>query len=438
MDGNDFAVRFLHDLKLEKVPAGVLRQVKICLLDLVGGCLAGSKAKGAKILFDFCNRQMTGAREATVIGTGKKLPCVGASLVNGFIANALDIDDGHRIIKGHPGAAAFPTVLAVSEKVRASGKQLLEALLVGYEIGIRAGEILHGHYGYYHGSGSWGGLASAAAASKLLRLSHTQTENALGIAEAYGPLIPEIRAVEHPAMAPKDGICWGSLVGTTAVFLAQKGYTGGPSLLGDEGRNGDVFTLGRDFKIMKLYFKPYPCCRWAQPAVDGVLRLMTEKGLTYKEISRITIKSFSEAVSLWQAAPTTLEDAEYNVLYPVAVAAVYGEFTPKYLNEKYFKDPKILKMMKKIRIVQDPKIQEQFPEKCLSELEITTNRGKRHRSGTIAARGDFDTPLSEQDLEDKFIRITSGFLSKRQMDSVIKIVKNFEHYPVKDLIRFLR
>jgi len=438
MDGNAYAVKFVQTLELGKIPPQVLQQAKICLLDLVGASLAGANTRGARILIDFASREMKGTREATVIRANRKLSSGAASLVNGFTANALDIDDGQRRIKGHPGAAVFPTVLALSEKMGVSGKKLLEALTVGYEIGIRAGEILHSHYGFYHGSGSWGAIASAAAGAKLLGLSEKEMKHALGIAEAYAPLVPEMRAVEFPSMAPKDGIPWGALVGTSAALLAQKGFTGVPSLLGDSKRNKDVFTLGRDFKILKLYFKPYPCCRWAHPAVDGVLEIMTEKGLTYKEISRITIKSFSEAVSLCQGAPTTIEDAEYNVFYPVAVAAVYGEFTPKYLNEKYFKDPKILRTMKKIRIVQDPKIQEQFPEKCLSKVEIRTNRGKRHRSGTIAARGDFDTPLSEQELEDKFIRITSGILTKRQMDAVIKIVKNFEHYPVKDLIRFLR
>ena len=438
MDGNDFAVRFLHNLRLDKIPADVLGHAKTCLLDLVGACLAGSKSKGAKILFDFCNQQMIGTPEATVIGTGKRLPCVGASLVNGFTANALDIDDGYRIVKGHPGAAVFPTVLAVSEKVGASGKQFLEALLVGYEIGIRAGEILHGHYGYYHGSGSWGGLASAAAASRLLRLSPTQTKNALGIAEAYGPLIPEIRAVEHPAMAPKDGICWGNMVGTTAALLAQRGYTGGPSLLGDEGRNSDIFTLGRDFKILKLYFKPYPCCRWTHPAIEGILAIMKKERMTYKEISKITIRSFSEAVSLFSGPPTTMENAEYSLCYPAAVTAIHGEFTPRYLQEKYFRDKTILRLMKRIEVKKDFEAQKAFPERCLAEVEIVTKQGKRFRSGLIAARGDFDLPLSKGELEEKFVQMARAILTGKQIRAIISIVKEFENFQTRDLVRFLR
>lgn len=438
MDGNEYAMKFIQTLKLRDIPTKVLKQTKICLLDLVGASLAGAKVKGAKILLDFSFQEMKGLREATVIRTHKKLSCVAASLINGFIVNALDIDDGYRKVKGHPGAAVFPTILAVSEKIGATGKQFLEALTIGYEIAIRAGEILHSHYGFYHGSGSWGAIGSAAGAAKLLGLSGSETQNALGIAEAYAPLIPEIRAVEHPAMAPKDGIAWGAMVGTSAALLAQKGFTGSPSLLGDSKRNQDVFTLGKDYKIMSLYFKRYPCCRWAHPAIDGILNIMKKENLNYQEISKINIKTISEAVSLYSTPPTSLENAEYNVVYPVAVAAIYREFPPKYLEEKYFNKKEILQLMKKIYILEDPEIQKRFPEQCMAEIEMITNQGKEYHSGLISARGDFGDPLSRQELKDKFINITKNIVNEKQIQPLMDIVKNFENYHIKDLIKFLK
>lgn len=437
MDGNDYTVEFIQTLRFEDIPSEVLKQAKICLMDLVGASIAGAHAKGAKILLDFASQEMGGSREATVIRANRKLSCVTASLINGFIANALDIDDGYRKLKGHPGAAIFPTVLALSEKIGATGKEFIEALVVGYEVAIRAGEILHSHYGFYHGSGSWGAIGSAAVGAKLLDLSESEVENALGIAESYAPLVPEIRAVEHPSMAPKDGIPWGAMVGTSAAFLAQKGYTAIPSLLGDSERNGDVFTLGGDYKIMKLYFKPYPCCRWAHPAMEGVLKIMGEEKFTYKEISKINIKTFSEAASLCQKPPTSMEDAEYNLLYPVAVSAIYGEFTPTYLDEKYFHEKESHEFMEKIRITVDPKIQDKFPEQCLAEIEIVTNKGKKYHSGLISARGDSDSPLSEEELEQKFHSMTKNVFRKQETEMLMRTIKNFEDHHIEDLIKFL-
>jgi 2-methylcitrate dehydratase PrpD len=438
MDGNVFTAEFIKDLKLHRVPSTVLKQLKIALLDIVGASLAGAKVKGAKILLNFSLGQMGKSSEATIIGANRKLSCVSASLINGFITNALDIDDGYRKIKGHPGAATFPAVLAVAESVKATGREFLEAFLIGYEVGIRAGEILHSHYGYYHGSGSWGAIASAAAVSKLLKLSKSQIIHALGIAEAFAPLVPEMRAVTYPSMAPKDGIPWGCMVGTSAAFLAKRGFTSIPSLLGDSKRNKEVFSLGRDYKILNLYFKPYPCCRWAQPALDGLLKILSEKKLSWNEIHRIKIRTFSEAASLYRGIPKTIEEAEYHLLYPVAVTAIYGEFTPKYLSGKFFKENRIVKLMKKIEVIVDPKIQREFPNKCLTSVKIITRKGDELSSGVIGAKGDYNSPMSETELEDKFKRITKEILGERKMEALIKLIKNFEDHSVVDLVNFLK
>lgn len=438
MDGNVFIAEFIKDLNIRRVPLTVLKQLKIALLDVVGASLAGGKVKGAQILLDFSLSQMGKSREATIIGANQKLSCVSASLINGFITNALDIDDGYREIKGHPGAAIFPAVLAVSESIKAKGREFLEALLIGYEVGIRAGKILHSHYGYYHGSGSWGAIASAAAVSKLLKLSKGQIIHALGIAEAFAPLVPEMRAVTYPSMAPKDGIPWGCMVGTSAAFLAKRGFTAIPSLLGDSERNKEVFSLGKEYKILNLYFKPYPCCRWAQPALDGLLKIFSEREIFSDEIDRIKIKTFSEAANLYRGIPKTIEEAEYHLLYPVTIAAIYREFTPKYLSEKFFKENRVIKLMKKVEVIEDPKLQKEFPRKCLSEVEIVTNKGDIFSSGVIGARGDYDNPMSEIELEEKFRRMTKEILGKREMEALIKLIKNFEKHNVEELVKFLK
>lgn len=437
MDGNEYTVKYIRNLKMEDIPPHVVKQAKICLLDLLGASLGGFKSKGARILFDFSAQEIHGLQEATVIKANKKTSCVAASLINGFIVNALDIDDGYRRAKGHPGAAIFPTVLAISERMGVTGKQFLGALIIGYEIAIRASEILHSHYNFYHGSGSWGAIGAAAAASKLLDLSETETKNALGIAEAYAPLIPEIRSVENPCMAPKDGIPWGAMVGTSAAFLAQKGFTGSPSLLGDSKRNKDIFTLGKDYKVMNLYFKQYPCCRWAHPAIDGILNIMKREKLTYKQVSKISVKTFPEAVSVCSTPPTSLEDAEYNIAYPVAVAAIYGEFGPDQLEDTCFDQSETKKLMQTIHILKDPELEKRFPKQCLAEIEVVTNEGEEYHSGVIAAKGDWDCPLSEQELENKFIAITRKVLTERETNELIGMVKDFENYDIEDLITYL-
>ncbi len=436
-EGNAHAIRFIHGLDLGSVPPEVDRQARACLLDLLGACLAGADVKGARILQDFALNQMAGPEEATVIRAGRKLPRAAAALVNGFIANALDIDDGYRLVKGHPGSAVFPAILAAAEHADATGRALLEALIVGYEVAIRAGAILHDHYGFYHGSGSWGAVGSAAGVSRLMGLSPEQTGHAMGVAESYAPLIPELRAVAHPSMAPKDGMAWGALVGMSAALLAAGGYTGIPSLLGDPVRNADVFTLGRKFRMMRLYFKPYPCCRWAQPAIDGLRKIMDRDGLTSERIARIRIRSFAEAVELCKMAPRTLEEAEYNVLYPVAVTALHGEFTPQHLREEHYGRSDVRAIMDATEIEADPAIQALFPQQCLAEVEVETTEGGIRSSGLMAARGDFDNPLTDGELREKFRRITRGIVDEGRIRDLIEMTEHIDEVMVSDLVRLL-
>jgi len=436
-DGNQLAVDFIRNLKFENVPEAVRRRAKVCLLDLVGACLAGASARGADILLNFCLSQFAGSPEATVIRAGRKLSCAAAALVNGFIANALDIDDGYRPIKGHPGAAVFPAILAVAEKRGSGGREFLEALIIAYEIATRAGGAIQAHYNYFHSSGAWGAMGAAAGVARLLGLPATQIESALGIAEFHAPLTPVMRSVRQPAMA-KDGTAWGAMVGTSAALLAGQGYTASPSLLGEREFRQAMSSLGEEYTILKLYFKPYPCCRWAQPSIEAVLRLKNEHRLQAEAIIRITIHTFPEAAALSREPPLDLEQAEYNICYPVAAAAALGDFDPTHLAQASFHNPQVLAMMDRIDVVIDPDIERQFPGKCLSEVEIATAPGGVYRSGVISARGDWDNPLSIDEMEEKFLRITGQVLPVTNARRLLALIRDFENRTVADIIPFLR
>ena len=310
--------------------------------------------------------------------------------------------------------------------------------MVGYEIAIRAGMILHRHYGYYHGSGSWGAMAAAAACARLLGLTGEETASALGIAEGYAPLTPVMRSVNYPAMAAKDGAAWGAMTGLSAALLAQKGYTGSPSLLGDPACNEEVFDLGLVWRIGHLYFKPYPCCRWAQPAIDAVLTLMKEKKLTHGQIAGITIRTFGEAAALARKAPRNIEDAEYSILFPVAAAAVYGDFSCPHLSGECFDNPETARIMSLTETVVDPGIQALFPEKCLSRVIINTLDGQVHDSGPIPARGDWDgLPLGRDELEAKFFKLVGEVLDAEQAGALNHLLDDFENRETMDLIPYL-
>ena len=173
-------IQFIEDTQWEDLREPVKHQSKRCLLDTLGALLAGTNTPVSKLMSEFAQEQFKG-NEGTILGKGARTSLVGAVLANGTAANAIDIDDGYRLVKGHPGSCVLPVAIAAGEKVECSGKAFLSALVVGYEIGIRAGLIRHAVSPTYHSSGSWGAIAGAAVASKLFDFDAKTIRHVLGI-----------------------------------------------------------------------------------------------------------------------------------------------------------------------------------------------------------------------------------------------------------------
>ena len=424
VDGNHIVADFISNTKYQSLPSAVQYQAKRCLLDILGATLAGSTTPVGRIITHFAAEQYKSS-EATILMADAKASIVGATLANAFAANALDIDGGYRLIKGHPGANIFPAALAIAEKQGKSGEELLEAFIVGYEVAIRAGLILHDTYSTYHGSGSWGAIGAAAAASKLLSLGRDEIHYALGIAEYHAPMTPMMRSIDCPSMV-KDGIGWGSMAGVSAALLAQKGFTGIDSLLGSPEHENLIAELGQNFEILNSYFKPYACCRWAQPAVDGVLAIINQHHVKPYKIKRIMVHTFRAATRMTVVKPRNTEEAQYSLAYPVAAAIIDGEFGLKQVLGERLEDEAILELADKVEIVFSYELEDAFPARCLCEVEIITDGDQSFRSGVMAAKGDLDIPLSDKELERKFRQLAGSALDARKVQNLIEMVWQLE------------
>jgi 2-methylcitrate dehydratase PrpD len=167
----------------------------------------------------------------------------------------------------------------------------------------------------------------------------------------------------------KDGINWGSMTGISSAYLAQQGFTGIPSLFSTEQAEPLINELGDHYRIKHLYFKPHTCCRWAQPAVEGSDYLIKQYKLSHQKIKKVVIHTFTESARLSNKYPKNTEEAQYNLAFPVAVKLVRGEVGPnQVLHELDHKE--ILAMFDKIEIKIDPHLDEHFPEKALSQVEV--------------------------------------------------------------------
>ena len=422
MNFTDRTLQFIIDNNWNDFPGDVQHQAKRCLLDTLGAMLAGMETPVAKILARIGEQQYQGS-EATILVSGKKCSASGATLVNGFAGNALDIDDGYRLIKGHPGACVLPAILAAGELVSScSGKRFLAALIVGYEIGIRSGLIRHARYQTYHASGSWGALAGAAAAGKIIGLDLITLRNALGTAEYHAPIAPMMKGIAKPSMV-KDSIGWGAMVAIMSVLMAQKGFTGIEPLFDDTPKAEWCNMLGHAYEILNLYFKPYAACRWAQPAIAGALKITENHNIPPEEIIHIQVLTFTEAAKLSCSPPKDTEQAQYNLSFPLAAALVDGEVGPKQVTPPRIYNDQILKLADKVDAKATKAFDRAFPEKACAEVIIHTISGARFSSGTMEARWEppADSP-SDADLEKKFTWLATPVLGIEQSRKLCDLV----------------
>lgn len=411
MDGNRL-LDFVGDTDLGAIPEAVRRQLTRSLADLLAAMMAGTRTPLAGIIAGYAARVLPGS-EATVAGVGKVCNAPGAALANGGAANALDIDDGYRPSKGHPGAVIIPATLAQAEAIGASGARFLSAVAIGYEVGLRCSVAWHGSRPAYHGTGSWGAVGAAAACASLLRLNQAQTREALGVAEYHGPLAPVMTDVEYPGMV-KDGVHWGTFVGITAAQLAQAGFTGIPPFLTFAAHRSLVETLGQEWYILGQYFKFFPCCRWAQPAIEGVLRLRARHGLAPDDVNKIVVSTFAAATHLGTRHPRNTEEAQYSLAFPVACALVRGKVTVEEVMGDGLVDAAVSDMADRVEMVVAPALEERFPAEALAQVTVELRDGRSYSIGPLAAPGDAHAPPTDDELQNKYAALTVPILGEQQ------------------------
>lgn len=323
--------------------------------------------------------------------------------------DAYDAHDGHKLTKGHAGVVAFPSLLAVEDELAPSidGAEFLTRFVVGVEVALRAGIALHRTACDYHTSGAWNGLGAAALAARATGLTAGQTRHALGSAEYYGPRSQMMRCIDFPTML-KDGATYGAHAGVTSALIAAHGFTGAPALTVESADAADLWRdLGGKWRSLEQYLKPWPVCRWAQPAVEAVQRLL--KQAPGRVVSGIRVRTFAAAARLDIRAPTTSEEAQYALPFPVAAMAVTGKVDLDTITLG-LNDPATIAMARAIHVEVDDAIEQAFPARRIADVRLIFSDGGTLDSGPTEARGDPETALDDAAVAAKFDAVASRSL----------------------------
>jgi 2-methylcitrate dehydratase PrpD len=395
---------FIHALRWQDVPAPVQDRTRDFLVDLLGVAAGGIGTRLSAIIRDHAADQFApGGAPARMLLDGRPVSPAGATLAGGMTIDAYDAHDGHRLTKGHAGCAALPAAMAMAEATgQTDGGDLLTALLLGYEIGTRAGIALHRTACDYHTTGAWTALSCAAIGARYLGLTADQTRHALGIAEYHGPRSQMMRCIDHPTML-KDGSGWGGMAGVSAAYLARAGFTGAPAITTEGADVAELWgDLGTNWRVMEQYYKPFPVCRWAQPPVQAVLSVMQGHGLRSTDVSRIEIVTFHESLRLATRTPATTEEAQYSTAFPAAVAAVRGTISAADITEAAFADPEIRRLAQGMQVTESDRYNAAFPARRIAHAVIVLHDGTRLESPPTEARGDPEAMVRRAEMQAKF------------------------------------
>lgn len=429
---------FIHDLHAADLPNDVIEQAQRCVLDLIGVAASGRQTDLSRIICDHAAAHFSSPTSgARMLFDGRRVSPVGAALSGGMTIDSLDAHDGHVLTKGHAGAAVFPALLAYVDATHMiSGPELLTNLIIGYEVATRAGIALHTTASDYHTSGAWNALAAAAIGARCLNLNPAQTREALGIAEYHGPRSQMMRCIDHPTMV-KDGSGWGAMDGVSAAYLAKAGFTGAPALTIEASDVAELWSdLGTRWRIREQYFKLYPVCRWAQPAVEAALALKHAHHLTADAIEQIDVYSFHEAVRLAARRPVSTEAAQYSLPFPVSAAVVRGRLGVEDITGPMLCDRRILELSESMGLYEIESYNARFPAERWAHAVFRLRDGRTVQSEPHIARGNPENPLSDEELMVKYQHLTYPILGQTRSDVLYALTKALDR-PSADVAEFV-
>jgi 2-methylcitrate dehydratase PrpD len=432
----------------ESVPEEAIARAKRALLDTLGVALAGSREESARIVAEWVHER-GGREEATVLGQRFRAPAAEAALVNGTAGHALDYDDVSLPMRGHPSAPLLPAVLAAGEKTGCSGRDLLTAFVLGFEVEARLGRAVgEAHYALgWHATSTLGTLGAAAACAWLLDLDVGRTQMALGIASSLaGGLQQNFGTMTKPLHAG-----WAAHSGVVAVGLAGRGFTADPRAL--EGESGQtsarpggflramsggaevdlepLAAFGDPFEIASsgIGVKLYPCCYAVHRSLDAALDLRARHRIDPGSIARVKVEvSRGALLPLRQEPPTTGLEGKFSLQYCLASALVDGRVSLTSLTDEAVRRLAVWELMARVEAREGAE-PGAFPIGGHAEVRIVLKDGSEHSLRVDTPRGDPLRPLSWDELAGKFRECAGTVMPTEAVERTLRLVERLEELP---------
>lgn len=425
---------YILNTKWEELPKEVKDRAVDCGIDLMIALILGSKGEQ----FENGKRMASYVKDGTleIPGCKERFSFLGAAFAMGHASNSFDIDDGHNLIKGHPGTSFVAGIMAAGLEKDITYREYLTTLVVAYDVAVRMGLALQEHYGFLHSTGTYGAVGTAAGIGRIFGFSKEKLNTAISMAEFHAPMTPVMRAVQYPSMN-KDGVPFGAMTGALAALDTMAGESARTHLLEMEKYEPLTASLGSIYEIMNLYFKPYTCCRWAHQPIQACIELMTQEKIRPEDVEHVTVHTFDSAAQLAKIVPHETDEAQYNIAYPVATAIVHGDVGFRQMNNRALNDPQVLEMMKHLSFAVDPEMEKEFPQKRLAWVEMQLKDGRNFKTRVYSASGEASDHIDHAWITKKFNRILDPFLNQEGKEVVMDVLTENLDRKLRDVVHMI-
>ncbi len=436
--------KFASELTFADIPVDVVAKAKLVFLDTLGVALASSTMDFG-VMATRVATKLGGAHQSVVIGSPYRVAAANAVLANGTLAHGLDYDDTLEEAIVHTGACAWMTALAAGDEVKASGKDVLEAAVVGTEVLCKVGLVAPGkfHARGFHPTAICSTFGAAAAAGRLYGLNANQWVDAFGLCGSQSSGIIEYLADGTWTKRMHPG--WSAHGGVIACLLAQEGFRGPAKVF--EGTHGffsafggkneyrfeKLTELGKQWEIPKLAFKSYPCGSISHPYMDCALKIKQKFAPAPERIREVVCRTAEGPVHrLWEPLadkqkPVSSYGAKFSLPYSIAVMLRFGRAGLEEFTDTAIQEPATLELAAKVRYELDPTID--YPRHFSGHVKVFLDDGTVLEENQPHPRGGLEDPLPPAEIEAKFRANASLALPAPKVDSILEVVAHLEELP---------
>lgn len=426
---------FVSNLKYEHLPKEVIARAKDLILDQVGIMMGVATMPWSKVIYDYVRDFGDGKPESTVAHYGYKTKAECAVFANSSFGHGFEIDDLYVPGSSHPGCIVVPSALAMSEKEGASGRDMILAVVAGYEVMGRINAAITPSCalrGFHSATSITGPFGAAAAAGKILGFDSELMLNALSIAGSHSSGITEydqgggsVKRM-HAGMAASGGL--------RSALIARKGLTGPATVI--EGKHGfchafaDQFKLeeitdqlGRDFRVvLGSGIKAYCACGGMHAGIDALRKIASEHRFKPQDVESITMGTNRRSIDHVSAEPVDITSAQFSAAFGLSLTLIRGGNGFRDYSEETLRDASIIALSKKVKLEIDEQCNAEYPRTRAARVTVRLKNGTSHMAKVDHCKGTPENPMTRNEFEDKFRGLASVVADESRMNDVLQTV----------------